>query len=108
MLLNKVVRSAGMYVSPTAVKASSGILPPACTENNVPVLPKAVFWLIFESILHVHSYLAWLTIGIVFYSLGKPFKCIVWRLKTVQNVSPIRALCFSKVAEGHCDLKYNV
>lgn len=58
MLLNKVVRSAGMYVSVTAVKASSGILPPACTENNVPTLPKAVFWLIFESILHVHRYLA--------------------------------------------------
>ena len=53
MLLNKVERSAGMCVSPTAVKASSGILLPVPTESNVLCLLKAVFWLIFESILYV-------------------------------------------------------
>lgn len=53
MLLNQVVRFAGMCVSPTAVKASSGIFLPVLTVNNVPCLPKPVLWLIIESILHV-------------------------------------------------------
>lgn len=53
MLLNKVVRFAGVCVSPRAVKASSGIFLPVLTVNNVSCLPKPVLWLIIESILHV-------------------------------------------------------
>lgn len=53
MLLSKVVRFAGMCVSPTAVKASTGIFLPVLTVNNMPCLPKPALGLIIESILHV-------------------------------------------------------
>lgn len=53
MLLNKVVRFAGMCLSPTAVKPSSGIFVRVLTENYVPCLPKPGLWLIMESIPHV-------------------------------------------------------